>query len=584
MSGSKLIKLLNNDPNFFYYNGNNSGGLGNFTQKSLHYGNDRQGDGDSGQPYITTDIPNRHFTSPVDDGFIRGGWSLANKSSVNDQIRISKFLTDKAKGPLFIQRQIGLQFTNPKLETRKINLNAFGFIGGLTTGLFNAANDLLPGPTRLYNEGKNTLAQIPVTAFGQHFERHGLSYIQDDNTKYLAVARNNNENGNNRLIGLKNKLIKNNITDPRSGNIILGVANSILGAINVFNTIVGKGTNPLLPTLPLLQPADLIIDQYSGGPGSVYGVGQTIIRRYDVTSNGSNSQAPQEKGIVNYYGELGLSLDYGREAVTNVDSDRPTSRPLQIDQTAVDYTQTGDNIPAGANGTTDSPTARKYDDLKSTIAKFTTTGSTTSTFGFRGINFTKDKRVIIPKGDKTVAAFTRTEDDQDKNLNVSFKLINPFNITENNTLIFSAYIKGFRDNFDGSWNDINYAGRSETFFTYGKYKRNVSFNLDIPCFKVEDLKINYTKLGELASSTAGAYNENGLLGGVLIQLNVGNYIKNEYSILNNISYEIPDDSSWDIDNKLAMYVKATLSFTIIHNNEKSNKPPQLKGEGFLNYI
>ena len=57
---------------------------------------------------------------------------------------------------------------------------------------------------------------------------------------------------------------------------------------------------------------------------------------------------------------------------------------------------------------------------------------------------------------------------------------------------------------------------------------------------------------------------------------------NEYAILNNISYDIPDDSSWDVDNsqpnnpknklQLAMYIKVNVSLTIIHSKE--NRPAQ----------
>ena len=288
MPGSKLVRLKTD-------------------LKSLKYGHDRQGDGNSGQPYITAPIPNRLSTSSSDDGFIRGGWSLANKASNEDSLRISKFFKDKPKGPLFIKRQIGLQLTNPKLETRTANLAGFGLLGSLLTIGFNAFNQLLPGPTRIYNEGKNTLAQIPVNAFGTHFERHGLSPVQDDNTKYLAVAYNNNQNGNNRLLALKKKLIRPNISSNK--NIILGTINAILGAVNVFNRAIGRGTNPLLPSSPLLQPQDLIIDRYGGGPGSVYGVGLTTIRRFDVTSNGSNKPIP-EKGKIDYAGGLGLSNFY----------------------------------------------------------------------------------------------------------------------------------------------------------------------------------------------------------------------------------------------------------------------------------
>jgi hypothetical protein len=153
--------------------------------KSLKYGDDRPGSSDSGQPYITTVIPNRSaFVATTDDGFIRGGMTTATRSSLIDTERISRFLKDKPKGPLFIQRQIGLQFSNPKLEVKKYPSGGTGLIGGalsLVASTFNIVNELVPGPTRLYNNGFNTLAQIGANAFGQHFNRHGLTPVQDDN-------------------------------------------------------------------------------------------------------------------------------------------------------------------------------------------------------------------------------------------------------------------------------------------------------------------------------------------------------------------------------------------------------------------
>jgi len=615
---SKLVSLLYNDPKFFYYSGNNNGsGVGQFVQTSYKYGHDRQGNGSSEQPYITTDIPRRLSTSPTDDGYIRGGWTLANQASTTDQLRINKFINDTPKGPLFIARQIGLQLTNPKLETRKINLNGFGFLGSVLTIGFNALNNTLPGPTRLYNEGKNTLAQLPVTAFGTHFERHGLSPIQDDNTKYLAVVRNNNDkdNGNNRLLALKTKLIKPGVTNPRKGNVILGTINAILGAVNVFNTAIGKGTNPLLPTSPLLQPADLIIDRYSGGPGSTYGVGFTTIRRYDVTSNGPNKPIPS-KGSIDYAGALGVSNIYQPKSTpgqlvdsiffTGINPENPTNKPKSIDQTAVDYDKKpGYNAPAGANGTSTSPTSRLYNDLinqiKTNITQPTNNGSgsftTSNNIGlsrkprnrdespsykyYGGANLFGETRYVDDK-DKTKGIaynnrdiFARTDSDI---LTLHFRPIYPFgNDFDGYDLRFSAYMKGFKDNFDATWNEYNYIGRAESFYTYGRFKRNVSFNFDIPCFNKTELLEKHRALGQLASTTAGSYNTAGLLGGVLLKVNVGKYLDNEYAILNNISYDIPDDSSWDVDEQLAMYLKVNVSLTIIHSKLPEYKVPDIKG-------
>jgi hypothetical protein len=580
MAGSKLVTLLNNDPNFFYYNGNNNGGTGKFSQKSIKYGRDRRGNGDSGQPYITTPIPLRLAQSIADDGLVRGGITTADRASQIDTERINRFLKDKPRGPLFIQRQVKLQFSNPKLEVKRFKGSGdglFGIISSAAAGLFNVVNELIPGPTRLYNQGFNTIAQIGATAFGRHFDRHGLTPVQDDNTKYFAVAKHNNENGTNRLVELKTKLIKP-VENPQK---FLNSANFIINNINaIFKTnIPTKG----------LQSQDLQIANYLGGPDSIYGNGRTIIRRFDITSNGYNKPIP-DKGEIDYEGALGLSNQYfGNTEQINSLADfnealgfeqfAPTTitsvaqLPLS-DQTAVDYGKGA--YQAGANGTSNSPTTRQYSALKTAVSKVTDKQKYDVSLT-KPINAAQNPNFSAYLGGKKTLDVANRYDPNI--LSVVFRIINPFSQAED-PIVLSAYMKGFRDNFDASWNEYSYAGRSESFYTYGKFKRNVNFSLDIPCFNKEQLIEKYRALGQLASTTAGAYNTNGLLGGVLIKLNVGNHIKGEYAILNNLSYEIPDETSWDIDAKLAMLIRATFSFTIIH----SKLPEYEANEGFYRHV
>jgi hypothetical protein len=558
MAGSKLVTLLNNDPNFFYYNGNNNGGTGKFSQKSIKYGRDRRGNGDSGQPYITTPIPLRLAQSIADDGLVRGGITTADRASQIDTERINRFLKDKPRGPLFIQRQVKLQFSNPKLEVKKYKGSGdglFGIISSAAAGLFNVVNELIPGPTRLYNQGFNTIAQIGATAFGRHFDRHGLTPVQDDNTKYFAVAKHNNENGTNRLVELKTKLIKP-VENPQK---FLNSANFIINNINaLFKTnIPTKG----------LQSQDLQIANYLGGPDSIYGNGRTIIRRFDITSNGFNTLEVQERiapGVpsINYANDLGVSDDYldtfSNFVANNINTQNPTNKPSQVDQSAVVYK---------------SASSKNYETLRTAVSNVTNK---------QKYNVIQQKQLSNPNfsaylGGKKILEVANRYDPNI--LSIVFRIINPFNQVPD-PIILSAYIKGFRDNFDASWNEYSYAGRSESFYTYGKFKRNVNFSLDIPCFNKEQLVEKYRALGQLASTTAGAYNENGLLGGVIMKLNVGNHVRGEYAILNNLSYEIPDETSWDIDAQLALLIRATFSFTIIH----SNLPQYRQDEGFYNHI
>ena len=568
--------------------------------KSLKYGSDRIGGGNSGQPYIQTDIGDG-IIGNVDDGLIRGGGAGAIKSAAIDTLRIGKFLADTPRGPLFIAKQVGLQLSNPKLES-KAPKTGIGLLDRLVTN-FNDKVDI--GPTRLYNLGINTIAQVPVNAFGIHFNRHGLLPVQDDSTKYLAVVKNNNintgtnssklpQNSTNRLLKYAAKLLPT----PPPVNKPLGILGQILS---------------LIPGASLfIKPQQQIIDDYIGGPGSVYGVGRTLIKRYDYTSNGVNKQSPVDRGKLSH-NVLGVTSQYNKgniSTIANVVSNALLgiiNAPVtinnlinsensfnQINQTAVNYKN---NTPAGANGTVDSPTLRTYTDLRNQINKQSNIKQTIVNglkVSEKGVFTTKNPN--INRGSKSFAylgtgllgnnhktdVFNRTDSDI---LTIIFRAIDPFNVdNEPERWAFSAYMTGFKDNFDATWNDINYTGRAESFYIYSKFKRNVSFNLSIPCFNKTELFEKYRALGQLASTTAGSYNNN-LLGGVLLKVNVGNYLAGEYAILNNISYDIPDESSWDVDEELAMYLKVAISLTIVHKQLPQYQPEaNQKKSGFFDYL
>jgi hypothetical protein len=242
--------------------------------KSLKYGNDQPGGGNSGQPYQKVDINtvdngfNRLRMTKFDDGLVRGGVVGAANAAVVDAFRIGKFLKDFPKGPLFIVKQVGLQLSNPKLESKK----------GVS-GFFNTEQ------TRIYNLGINTLAQVPVGAFGIHLNRHGLLPVQDDNTKYLAVAQYNNTEQNNRLSILRTRF---NIGDGEGNNqpsfYNARQRRAVGQAISGLQLRFGIITKPK-PVGFLNANKELTIDRYMGGPGSVYGIGATTLLRTTFTED-----------------------------------------------------------------------------------------------------------------------------------------------------------------------------------------------------------------------------------------------------------------------------------------------------------
>jgi hypothetical protein len=216
--------------------------------KSLKYGQDRPNGGSSGQPYIQTDIRTVDATfgganlTLYDDGLVRGGMVAAQNAAATDTLRIAKFFTDPPKGPLFLVKQVGLQLSNPQLERK-----------GDTTERYI-------GPSRTYNLGINTLSQVPLTAFGEHIVRHGILPINDPDTYYESVVTANNFQND----GKNNRLLKYATKFTLGGE----------------GGIVNKSWND-----------DLELNKYVSGPNSTYGIGNTIISRYNNTNDKSKIDA-----------------------------------------------------------------------------------------------------------------------------------------------------------------------------------------------------------------------------------------------------------------------------------------------------
>lgn len=324
--------------------------------KSLKYGQDRPGGGDSGQPYIKTDINtvdrgfNQFRLTRFDDGLIRGGAIGALNASVVDTLRIGKFFTDPPKGPLFLIKQIELQLSNPRLETRALpNINVGGFFGRLLNAGINFLNNNSIGPTRIYNLGVNTLAQIPVNAFGGHIVRHGLTPIPNENSYYINVVRDNNKTSI-----ISSQLI-NTATTTAFTTLGLGrfaprlipdtFTKNIIASSNRLIKLTAKlNLSPRITGTPDLSDKDPnIITQYLGGPESLYGIiGNTIIKRHGsstqkeswTANNYAVKEAKEEGKDKNKLSIDNLNKNLRRDTVENGPSSYP-SIPVPVIPTSV---------------------------------------------------------------------------------------------------------------------------------------------------------------------------------------------------------------------------------------------------------
>jgi hypothetical protein len=654
--------------------------------KSLKYGNDRTNAGSSGQPYITADpdgntnlslgasnvvgdvlrligvnkvplVPNlsiklndskvgRFVNQALNtDDFIRGGAVGSVQASINDIFRIGAFLTDVPKGPIFIAKQVGLQLSNPKLEIKR---GGAAVAKGLLKALFSASpaqalstvTGGLLGPTRVYNLGINTLAQVPANAFGTHFSRHGLLPIQDEQTKYQNVVTYNNESPNsifNRLVELTDKFDLGDQQYEANPNFNLNAARKANRQANRQSKKSGKAINSLLqagakqggfPYVPIkfkkkkLDISKQTIAAYPSGPGSVYGIGTTVIQRYSFTEDKLKIDQSLEQahifggrsrrgnGQVFYFNALGekakLSINTAAKAIGFYNPSLIPNSFTQVGALGISpgsiliqsalsqgtfetYAKLANAVNSTTNVTQSIPSFGTYSDTNPITP--TNRISNTNPQVIRGTPDYRYYRAAVTSSASSGSltyinsnVFSRIDAGI---MSVSFRAINPFDASSasnEKTFTFSAYMSGYKDNFDATWNDINYAGRAESFYIYSKFKRTVSFDLKIPCFNKVQLFEKHRELGKLASVTAGSYGSKLLLGGVLVKINMGNYLVGEYATLNSVSYSIPDDASWDVadDALLSMYIDASFNLTIIH--KKLPEYQQNGSSGFFDHL
>jgi len=537
--------------------------------KSLKFGSDKPGGGTSPEPIIQ---------KPIKDNNLVGMEKTIADTAAENRDRISRLIKSTPRGINFINKQSGLQLSNTRLELPKTNIFGVGI---------NTSTRLTP--STFYN--KETLLAQEGGNIGDHFDRFGLTPFMEDSYKYINIATSNNTTKNNRLVGLQNKLetkyykLTPGVSITQSSvNILKSKVKSILGGISTFtNTLAGIsnifGGSPFLNSVntkisgisrlvsPFLSPT---IDQYIGGPGSKFGIGTTNIRRFDYTNDLDKFRAVKE------FSDIGARN--GRVAYTSSSlygaSDEFNSSPF-IDKGVI-------------NEPPKSPIKSQFQRLQEQIRKPTisydganvSVGKDNTNYSYKTKSLPQNSNLPLnPQNfglDKNNELFNYITNDSNRldgmydrndgeNMSVVFQLINPFTAQNLHRIIFPAYINGFKVNSNATWNDVSYIGRSESLYVYSKFKRTVSFNLQIPCFNIIELRERHRALGALESSLAGQYNNN-KLGGILTRLYLGNYLKGETGIITDISYDIPNDSSWDIDEQLAHNINVSINFTVIHND------------------
>jgi len=518
---------------------------------SLKYGLDQPGGGYSGQPYIQNPIEGPDTPSGTRryyeinrtslDFPIRGGaisslvsGAFSAFTATVDRERIQKFFKDAPRGTAFIQKQVGLQLTNPRTQVP----NTIQFAGGIL------GNAVLP-VTQTYNP-LNTLAQVQVQGTGAHFNRQGvvptITESLQQTYEYIAGAPQNNTASTNRLLILKSLKLGNlSGFAPTRGDIInVGVATDKVEELGI-STINNQLFN------------------YTGGPGSVYGIGNTRIFRYTNTE-ATNLLDNSTTGftIGGNPTPVGVSRPYSAIALTYqqlADQDTRTTNPVSPTEATIQDFRVDTNNGSPVIPWTDYSIyniARPYDGIAGGLG----VGNPGEPLRQSSFLFSKPGGVdLLNKVNpfyynaNTETPWTAGGNDTKDIIKFAFECMSNDNPDYAVALIFRAFLEGqISDSNSAEFDSFKYLGRGETFRTYQGFDRTIGFGFKIFAQTREEMRPLYTKLNTLISQTYPDYSPTSkLMRGSVVRLTIGDYIYRMPGFIESVNVSIDNSTTpWEI--------------------------------------
>ena len=491
--------------------------------KSLRYGNDRVNGGNSGQPYITTPIPDRIGPYIGTTDFLLRGGINAVRDTAADVERLTKMFRDtkSPNGILFTAKQQLLSRTAVRTQTSSI----------LNEGAYSPLN---------------TLAQTGVVAFGGHLNKQGR------NPSAGTGAFANNEN-------LYDVRVTPTVVDPKTNTNRL---------INLLDLTSNNRNGSTKDGITLNNGINVMT--YTGGPGSTLGVGSTGIR-YSKTSktNLTNDTKTNTFSVGNWvFNSKNLTTPYESQTLLPVvedfqssDKQGSTSSPKIQDFRKIlreNILQNQDKTLATESGAT--PLAPDYQtqnyDLRTNLGQpgqrsgksyaNYTNGVSYTGVDIPGVGSFKPGLDII----NSVPIYRSENASTDSKLDdlVSFRIA----VIDNNEptfktfLHFRAFLGGMSDSYQAEWSPFRYLGRGENFYTYNGFTRTITLSWTVAAQSKQELMPMYKKLNYLASTTAPDYSPQGYMRGNIVQLTVGGYVYEQPGIITSLTYDIQDDSPWEI--------------------------------------
>lgn len=549
-----------------------------FDQRSIPFGNDLPGGGNSNQPFITKKLPSV-LSDPITDWpdfLVRDPKSFFDTRK-DDVERIGKFLLTP-QGLLFTAKQELLSLQNPIVPGRP---NRSTPVAGLYYPYM-------------------TLGQVAVEGTGLHIEKQGASPIFNQNSKYeYQYTNNHNEENTNRLTILYNsKVVGTNSASNTLQAKRLGIASlneqilSYIGGPNV--SINGKTTiqragnavysgesftkranNFALSEARVIDPNKFKKVSVNGKVGfnKFLGVSTSGFERNYFTNESLLLLSP---GLIAKKNQSWIEANNNITPGGDLSLDNKSlskSRTTQLGVYTFTQPQLISQTPISAGGDTSFVAIK---DFRKRIRESNTTANDKLVQDQQGLlytdyeNFNRETRVGLGNPGKRTrnrGKLNSYDNDTVDRINmlplyVDRAVLDPYNLTrdlvkfrfevinnaspgESTFIHFRAFLGQIADNFKSDWSSTKYVGRGENFYNYNGFSRDISFTFKVHAQSRAEMKSLYQKLNYLASSLAPDYT-GGYMKGNLIRLTIGDYFYIVPGFITSLSYTIPEDAPWEI--------------------------------------
>lgn len=140
-----------------------------------------------------------------------------------------------------------------------------------------------------------------------------------------------------------------------------------------------------------------------------------------------------------------------------------------------------------------------------------------------------------------------------------------FSVKDSEPVRFRAFLEDLSETVTPTYNENKYIGRYETFYTYNKVIRDVSFKLTLNAFSEQELHHIHRKMSYLTSL---AYPEvtNNYLTPNIFKITIGKIFTKQPCILQSLSHNIETDFSWDINEQLPMAFTSNIGIRLLDKN------------------